>query len=331
MDKKRFQCSHCEKHYSTKAGLQRHLISAHQMHLDKKNGPTIPLSGIDLVEAKKKLRRYQYSGKNLATFVPSGEIGRKRRRPIMKQSVSVAADSDSDSTESTESISELQVPVVPSSVQGYPDGPSTSAVVQGGSYSSSPAYHLPDQLSVYSEDLEVDSHRTMVSGSTPGASLSVPPLRNTTPIPQVQVTGEGEHGITHASGLQPLWVPVMGTSSGYQLPGTSSSHSRYQIPPYNYRRVQVWAGLTLDRFPRESVQALSDLLVSRRPPWVTDDHLQQALSTFRDFEAGASTSTFSSSPHPASCEYDHSYGHSVGGRGGSKSHAAHACASLRDT
>ena len=86
MDTKCFKCQHCDKDYAQKVGLQRHSVSAHHMRYNTKTGETTLLSGIELSEAMQDLRRRQYSGKNLAAFVPSDEPAGKRHCCKSRQS-----------------------------------------------------------------------------------------------------------------------------------------------------------------------------------------------------------------------------------------------------
>ena len=61
---KQLKCECCEKEYKTKDGIQRHYVAAHYMHYDRRMATIMPLSGDDLAEEMRKLRKKQDSEKN---------------------------------------------------------------------------------------------------------------------------------------------------------------------------------------------------------------------------------------------------------------------------
>ena len=257
--------------YATKDGIQRHYVAAHHMRYDRRTGKIILLSGGELAEEMKKLKKKQYSGKNRAAFVPTDEPYRKCkcRRPAQTTTVSESSrDEDTDSVESITFHSAGQA--------------STSRSIE-----LDPATHvhtLPDSLSMRSEDVDVDLlNRTLISDSVSTASASVPqsrtsmplPSRAVQPVPLPQATVPVVHDVCQVSPARPQSAPP---ASG--LPLSSS------VRAYNPHRVQVWSGIMLSIYPQETVQDFTKLLVERRPPWISDEHLQRAVATFRDYEAG---------------------------------------------
>ena len=159
------------------SSLKGHYLSVHQLDYDLRTRFLRDFMDEELRLSMRRLRRQQYSGRDLAAFEPSDVPGRKRRKTTRTEHLS---DDESTSGRSGSALCVTSpVLLMPASIYEVPDNLSAAQC------SSS---RLPDSLSIHSEELDISvfdwtlSLPVSASVSVTSFLQSAPPSRQSSPV-----------------------------------------------------------------------------------------------------------------------------------------------------